>query len=272
MSATQPYIGSAPFDAVADSYDQVFTESKIGQAQRASVWTQVEKAFAPGDRILEIGCGTGVDACFLASRGVTVVACDSSPRMIEMTTRRVKDAKLQDFVHPRLLAAEKLASLHSHVPFDGVFSNFGALNCIADLRTLAFDLGGLLRPGAVALLGWMGRCCAWEIVWYLAQGKPEKAFRRLRRGGVTARLANDAIVRVHYPAVRHLSRMFFPEFRLKAVRGIGVLVPPSYVERWVASSPGWLGVCVKADSVLGRCPGVRALADHILLSFERMGI
>ena len=42
----------------------------------------LEKAFRPGDRVLEIGCGTGVDACFLAERGVKVLACDSSPQMI----------------------------------------------------------------------------------------------------------------------------------------------------------------------------------------------
>jgi ubiquinone/menaquinone biosynthesis C-methylase UbiE len=272
MSAIPSRIPIAAFDAVADRYDQRFTESKIGQAQRVSVWEQLEKAFAPGERVLEIGCGTGVDACFLASRAVTVVACDSSPRMIQITARRVKNSGMQSFVHPHLLAAEELASLQSAVLFDGAFSNFGALNCIDDLRSLASDLAGLLRPGAIALLCWMGPCCAWEIAWYLAQGKAKKAFRRLRRGGVTARLADDAVVRVHYPSVRYISRMFHPEFRLESLRGIGISLPPSYVESWVASSPRWFDACVKADSVLGRCPGLRVLADHILLRFERMNV
>lgn len=270
MSALPSHRPIAAFDAVADRYDHRFTESKIGRAQRASVWEQLEKTFAPGDRVLEIGCGTGVDACFLASRAITVVACDSSPRMIQITARRVNHSRVQNFVQPRLCAAEQLRSLRPAVRFDGAFSNFGALNCIDDLRSLASDLAGLLRPGASALLCWMGPCCAWEIAWYLAQGKAKKAFRRLRRGGVTARLAEDAVVRVHYPSVRYICRMFRPEFRLKSLYGIGISLPPSYVESWVASRPRWFGACKRADSVLGRCPGVRVLADHILLRFERM--
>jgi ubiquinone/menaquinone biosynthesis C-methylase UbiE len=269
MSAIQSYVHSAPFDAVADQYDQLFTESRIGQAQRASVWKELEKAFSPGDRVLEIGCGTGVDACFLGSHGVTVVASDSSPRMVEMTSRRVNDSKLQNFVYPRLLAAESIRILRHGVPFDGAFSNFGVLNCVDDLRQLALNLAAVLRPGAPALLCLMGPCCAWEIAWYLAQGQPGKAFRRMRRGRITARLADDATVSVLYPSVRSLTRIFSPEFRLRSLKGIGVSVPPSYVERSVARTPRWFDFCVRADSVLGRCPGIRLFSDHILLRFER---
>src|SRR5215472_13401162 len=81
----------APFDTVADCYDEIFTISKIGQAQRASVWKELEKTFHSGDRILELGCGTGIDACFLAQRGVAVVACDASSQMIELAQRRTHE-------------------------------------------------------------------------------------------------------------------------------------------------------------------------------------
>ena len=78
MSATEQPTYSAPFDAVAARYDDTFTSSTIGRAQRTAVWEDLAKAFSPGSRLLEIGCGTAVDACFLAQRGVRVVACDAS--------------------------------------------------------------------------------------------------------------------------------------------------------------------------------------------------
>jgi ubiquinone/menaquinone biosynthesis C-methylase UbiE len=84
MSSLPTDATRSPFDAVADSYDQGFTFSKIGQAQRAAVWKELSRAFRSGDRVLEIGCGTGIDACFLAERGVSVVACDSSAAMIRI--------------------------------------------------------------------------------------------------------------------------------------------------------------------------------------------
>ncbi len=265
----QAQIYAAPFDAVAERYDETFTTSRFGQAQRASVWKELERAFRPGHRVLEIGCGTGVDACFLADHGVKVVACDSSPQMINLAIRRVSENGKDGAVRPRLLAAEDIASLQNGGSFDGAFSNFGALNCVEDLGQFARDLALLLKPGATALLCWMGRYCLWEIAWYLAQGKPSKAFRRLHREGVTARLAPGASIRVRYPSVRELARTFAPEFRIKSVKGVGVAVPPSYLEPWANRFPGLFDLTVRTDSLLGRCPGIYFLADHVLLEFRR---
>lgn len=271
MSATQQRITLAPFDPVAARYDETFTSSKIGQAQRAAVWRELAKAFQPGDRTLEIGCGTAVDACFLARRGVRVLACDSSSQMIAVATRRVQESGLYQLVQPLLLRAEDIAALREHELFDGVFSNFGVLNCVEDLRRMASDLAALLKPGASALLCWMGPYCAWETLWYVAHGKLQKAVRRLSRDGVTARIADGAFVHVHYPTVRTLASAFAPEFRLESVNGIGVAVPPSYLEPWAQRHPSLLQFCERADSLIGRCPGIRLLGDHVLVRLRREG-
>ena len=269
MSTSQPQVLAAPFDAVAASYDETFTLSKIGQAQRAAVWHELERAFCAGDRTLEIGCGTGIDACFLAQRGVRVVACDPSSRMIDMATRRIQQSGLQELVQPRQVGAENLASLWSSEKFDGAFSNFGALNCVEDLRKLAIDLARLLKPGATVLLCWMGPYCIWEMIWYAAHGNRDKAFRRFRQAGLAARIANDAFVHVHYPSVRLLTQAFAPEFRVKSVRGIGIAVPPSYLEPWAQRHPQLLQICERFDSWLGSCPGIRSLGDHVLVRLQR---
>jgi len=268
MEVLQAQGDAAPFDAIAARYDETFTTSKIGYAQRASVWKELEKAFRPGKSVLEIGCGTGVDACFLAERGVNVVACDSSPQMLNLAIRRIKENGRDRSVRPLLLAAEDLASLQDR-SFDGAFSNFGTLNCVGDLHQFARGLAILLKPGATALLCWMGPCCAWEIAWYLTQGNPAKAFRRFRRGGVTARLSESASVRVHYPSIRQLRRIFTPEFRFVSFKGIGVSVPPTYVEYWANRFPSLFDLSMRADLFLERCPGIRSFADHILLEFRR---
>ena len=107
MSAAPQPIFTAPFDAVAERYDETFTSSIIGRAQRAVVWKELEKTFRAGDRVLEIGCGTGADACFLADRGVYVTATDASAQMIEVTSRRIRTNGLDNFAHPRVLPGRK---------------------------------------------------------------------------------------------------------------------------------------------------------------------
>jgi ubiquinone/menaquinone biosynthesis C-methylase UbiE len=269
MSLAQPQFGAAPFDAVALEYDDTFTSSVVGRAQRLAVWKELANAFRAGDRVLEIGCGTGEDACFVAQRGIRVTACDSSSQMIAVAERKIAKDGLQDFVSALQLRAEEISSLRSGEAFDGAFSNFGALNCIADLHRLARDLAGILRPGANLVLCWMGPTCLWEMLWYLAHGSRERAFRRFKRGGVTASLGPHASVHVHYPSIRLLVHAFAPEFRLKSVTGIGVAVPPSYAELWAQRHPGWLRFFERADRALGRLPGTRLLGDHVLVHLQR---
>jgi SAM-dependent methyltransferase len=267
--AVGPQVYAAPFDEAASGYDQVFTNSAIGRAQRFSVWEELAKTFHAGDQILEIGCGTGVDACYLSERRVRVLACDSSPKMIEVASRRFKDSPRSALLQAQVLAAEHVGSLRGQRLFDGAFSNFGALNCVAKLKSLAEDLAALLRPGATALLCWMGPFCLWETVWYLLHGKPAKALRRLHRGGIKTNVDGGMPLTVYYPSVRMLARIFAPHFSIKSIKGIGVTVPPSYLEPLASRLPRLLNAAVVTDRMLGRCSGIRLLADHILIRLER---
>jgi ubiquinone/menaquinone biosynthesis C-methylase UbiE len=261
---------SSAFDAIAEQYDTTFSSSMIGQLQRRPVWDELRKTFHPGDRVLDIGCGTGVDACFLAERGVDVVACDSSMGMLHVARRRIANLPLfAGSVQLRLLPAEKISILNDDACFDGALSNFGAVNCVGDIVKLASDLSLLLRPRASVLLCLIGPMCIWETMWYLLHGKVRKALRRFQRDGVAAKLGDGVIVRVHYPTVRTIRDAFAPEFCLKEIRGIGVAVPPSYLEAWARRVPTAVTIAANADKWLGRCPGIRMLADHTLLRFER---
>jgi SAM-dependent methyltransferase len=271
ISVVESQAVASPFDGIAAEYDAIFTDSRIGHAQRSAVWAELAGAFHPGDRILEVGCGTGVDACFLAERGVSVVACDSSREMIRVAQGRACN-RLCFFrnaaVTFRQCAAEQLGRFSSYLPFDGAFSNFGVLNCIADLRQFAQTLAPLLKPSARVLLCLMGPCCAWEFIWLACHGDLKRATRRLR-GSRTIATVGAGTVNVHYPTLRALRRAFRPEFCLRAVKGIGVAVPPTYFSPLVNRFPRVLDAAALLDRALARCPGIQILADHILLTLER---
>jgi len=260
---------TAPFDSVAATYDETFTHSLIGWAQRHATWRELDRAFRPGQRVLELNCGTGIDAVHLADRGVEVVACDVSPRMIAVARQRLRRAAPRARIDFRVLATEEIAEIQDEGPFDGVFSNFAGLNCVLNLPFVASDLAPLLKPGAPAVLCFAGRYVGWEALWYLLRGNARKAFRRLQPGAVTARIAQGVSVEVHYPSVRELARTFAPEFRLRRWKGVGVAVPPSYLESHAQRFPRIMDALEVIDRMAGRCPLVRGLADHVLLTFER---
>src|ERR1700722_6109350 len=78
------------FDHLAEDYDQIFTNSLIGRAQRNAVWKVLTETFSQNDNILELNCGTGEDAIFLAGSGISVLACDASRQMIVRAKERLR--------------------------------------------------------------------------------------------------------------------------------------------------------------------------------------
>jgi SAM-dependent methyltransferase len=254
---------AAAFDGFAADYDRSFTASAIGQRMRAAVWRRLDAAFRPGDRVIELNCGTGEDAVHLARRGVHVLATDISAPMLAVTRAKVANAGLERLVDVARLGIEDLTQLRAG-PFDGVLSNFGGLNCVDDLPSVARGLAAMLRPGARALLCVMGPAVPWEWVWFLAHGEPRKALRRLRRGG-----ADWSGLTIRYPSIAETRRAFAPYFALRRVSAIGALVPPSYAEAWAARHPRLLAALDRWERRVEAVPPLAWLADHYLIELER---
>jgi SAM-dependent methyltransferase len=258
---------ASAFDRVATSYDELFTRTAIGRAQRRQVWSRLLAGFHRGDRILELNCGTGEDARFLAQHGVSVLACDASAAMIDVAASYSVVAEPAGFIEYRQLANEKLFRLSPRIPFDGAFSNFSGLNCVADLQPVARNLAALVRPGARVLICLWSRVCLAEVLWFVVRGEAKKAFRRFP-GRATARLG-DSSISVSYPTIASVRRAFAPWFRLETRRAIGLFVPPSYAEPWVRENTSKLAWLEKLDRAFSAWPGLRDAGDHVLLEFVR---
>jgi len=254
---------AAAFDSFAADYDRSFTASAIGQRMRAAVWRRLDAAFRPGERVLELNCGTGEDAVHLARRGVRVLATDVSPAMLAMARAKVDRAGLARIVDIDRLAIEDLAHYRAG-PFDGVLSNFGGLNCVDDLPGVARGLAAMLRPGAKALLCVMGPVAVWEWGWYLAHGQPRKALRRMRRDGTAWRGLT-----IRYPTIGEMRRAFAPHFAQRRVAAIGALVPPSYAEAWAARYPRLLAALDRWERRAETLAPLPWVADHYLIELER---
>jgi hypothetical protein len=184
--------------------------------------------------------------------------------MVQIARQKVVQADLAGQVQVQQLALEHLHELEA-LPFDGALSNFGGLNCVADVGTVAHALARHLRPGAVAVLCVMGPMVPWEWLWFLALGQPAQAFRRLHSGGVVWRGLT-----IRYPSIRTLQRSFAPAFRLQRVSAIGALVPPPYTERWTTRHAWLLERLNQWERRLETLPPLPWLADHYLVELARL--
>lgn len=267
-SVLAPHQAGMAFDRIAERYDELFTRSLIGRAQRDAVWRCAARTFAAGNHILELNCGTGEDALFLSRLGAAVTACDASHQMILQARQRRELSAPHSAIHFETLPTEQLAELESPARFDGVFSNFSGLNCVADLAAVAEELSRRVVPCAPLLLCFSSRICLWEMLFFLSRGEFRKAFRRC--GGEAKASFEGISIVVQYPSVGELRRIFSPWFVLRSCTGIGVAVPPSYVESWARKHPGLLKYLRLIDEKICQWPGFRAAGDHVLLCFERI--
>ena len=266
-----PPAGPAAFDGLAKDYDARFSESALGKLLRAALWRHLDAAFAPGERLLELGCGTGIDALHLVQRGLGVDAIDASLGMVKQAHRRRIEAGRPEGLRLFHAPAERLGELPElDGPYDGAFASFGVLNCIADLPALAGALACRLRPGAGLVVAPMGPICAWELLGFGLR-LDRRALRRLSPRGSEAQIGGTSL-RLTYPGPARLGRALAPKFRPRSRAALGLLLPPTDQAAWLRSRPGLLGALAAAERRIERLPLADRVSDHYVASFVRQDV
>ena len=250
------------FDEEAGEYDRVFGRNAVGLLFRHVVQERLRALFPPGARVIDLGCGTGEDAAFLASRGVSVHGLDVSEVMLEearakAAARGVARADLLVFARR---PAEDVAELGTG--FDGAYSNFGALNC-CDLPRVGEGLAHAVRPGGRVLLSFLG---AWPLPALLERALTGKGDFRGRND---PRLGGTQVP-ARYPSPAEARRLLGSGFGWSGLFGLGVLMPgPAHAE-WACRNPQTFGVLAALEGIVRAFPGLRALGDHYVLEGVRM--
>jgi len=257
------------FDGLAAAYDDDFTASPIARHLRNRVWQRLEARFGPGQRVLELGCGSGEDAAFLAGRGVFVQATDASPTMRQVAARKLARFIDAGTAQVDALDLRALPQAGFSGPYDGVLANFGVLNGLDSWDELAAWLAARLRPGACLCLGVMPPACLWELAWHGLHGEWSVALRRLRPDGARFQPDDDSpALSIHYPTPHQLMRAFAPHFRRARLRPLGLALPPSDVYGVLEARPRLLYALLRLDEAL-QAPFLATLADHAWLELLR---
>lgn len=209
---------TSPFDAIAENYARLWSDSPRGNAQRLQVWQETDRLFSTGDSVLDLGCGPGDDALHLMQRGVRVTAIDASLPMVERARARTVDA-----LHLPIEELEKVPGR-----FEGALSNFGALNCVANPAAFAESLAGKLRNDAPFALCVLSRFCWRESLRFALRLNFLKATRRW--SGHTRWRGID----IYYRTSSEWTRALAPHFQLTRRVSIGGGDHQLYVFRKVA--------------------------------------
>jgi SAM-dependent methyltransferase len=232
------------------------------------MWQSLDAEFATASHLLDLGCGTGLDAIRMAQRGHVVTATDWSPGMVRRTIERAARENLAGQVIGANIGAHELEKLPASACYDGAYSNLGPLNCVPSLTDTARECARLLKPGGVLVFSVIGRICPWEIVHYSLKRRWARAAVRFSRGVVPVGM-NQHTIWSHYFTPSQFYRAFRPFFQLQQYRGLCLFAPPPYLTWMPEQHPQWHERLWRLDRRVAGWPLLRDMGDHFVISMKQ---
>ena len=256
------------FDTLASDYDTAFSDRIPGRWLRNRTRRVIAAILPPASRVLDVGCGTGDDALWLAAAGHEVVATDFSQGMLNMTKARRAAA-------PETVAARvdverlDLESPCDEVsgPFALVMSNFGAVNCCADLGRLFAWLDRRLEDDGRVVLTIMGRFCLWESIGFALRGRFRQAVRRWSGRANFTINGIDQPIWYHSPAA--IENMAQSHFVIESICGIGIFVPSTEFFHICESRPRLMRCLCRLETIVASWWPFNRLGDHYTVVLRR---
>ncbi len=258
---------STGFDRAAASYDVDFTNTAIGKLQRQSVYSILADVLAQQqpESILEVNCGTGADAVWIANQGWNITATDVSENMIAVAEKKTTRANLRF----ETVGIETLKTHFEGKAFDLVFSNFGGLNCLSRKAFERFfvDAAQILAPKGLLVLVIMPKGTLWEKIYFLSRGQFKNSYRR-KNEFVIADVNGEKIPTFYYNPDETIT-LAAAEFKIKSVSPIGFFVPPSYLQPYFNKHPNILKWLAKFEKSIKNRSWLSRFADHYCIVLEK---
>jgi SAM-dependent methyltransferase len=150
LTSRWPAAAAEAYDALADAYD-VFTGGYCYDEWLERIEEQALGAGCSGRRLLDVACGTGKSFLPLLARGYDVMACDISPRMVQVARAKAPEVDISVWDMrslPRLGEFDLITCLDDAVNYlldvdelDAFFA--GVARNLARNGVLAFDVNSL---------------------------------------------------------------------------------------------------------------------------------
>jgi ubiquinone/menaquinone biosynthesis C-methylase UbiE len=253
------------FTRQSSNYDQYEEGNHILKWMRQQVRNHALGFLKPGDKILELNSGTGIDAEFFAEKGFTIHCTDLSDGMVDQMKKKFSSEKYSDKVNIQQCSFTELDKVGDK-KFDFIFSNFGGLNCISDLRESTKFYPSLLNKNGRVCLVILPPVCPWEII-QLFRGKFKFAVRRFMRGGTLANV-EEIKFQTYYFSASNIMKALGRDFKLLKLESLALFTPIPQMGKIPKKFPGLTKTLNKIDNKVSGIFPFNRIGDHIIVTAE----
>jgi ubiquinone/menaquinone biosynthesis C-methylase UbiE len=255
---------SQAFSRQSVIFDRINTENKLTGHLRDIYRKEVDARIKPGSSILELNCGTGIDSLYFAAKGHRIMATDNADGMLAQLDIKVKEQQLEGQVETLKCSFSELEQLGER-KFDYICSNFGGLNCTADLSAVLAQFRNHLNDDGKVTLVVMPRVTPWELLMAF-KGDFKTAFRRFKKN--TPARVEDVYFSCYYYSPSYVIRALKKDFKLLSLKGIYITVPPEFYQGFVERYPRLYKVLKKIDNRISGYFPFTYCCDHYMITLQ----
>jgi ubiquinone/menaquinone biosynthesis C-methylase UbiE len=139
------YVYMKVLESAPGRYDRGMRLLTLGRLER--LYEDIAAQLTSGERVLDVGCGTGALAVRLARQGCSIIGIDISPRMLAQAAERVRAEGMESQVVFQELGAVDLDTAFPDASFDVVVSTLVFSELSEDeIEYTLQEIGRILRP------------------------------------------------------------------------------------------------------------------------------
>ena len=242
----------------------IFFSVKTGSLKFCGLYFMIilKKNIFPGNTILDLGCGTGEDAIFLAEKGINVTAVDISPKMISLAQSKADAKGINDNLQFFCCDMESFIT-DNKKKFDAVISNFNAVNYVSDLISFSGLLAHSLNSDGKIIFTVLNKLSISEVFYNFLRLNLKRSWNAVFNRKES--LITD--LHLYFPCA--FSSFFKNEFKIKRITGIGILIPPHSLTGMYDKIGFAIPFLLKLEKLIASVFPFYCLSDHYIIEMQK---
>ncbi len=258
---------SNAFSKQSGVFDSITNYNPLEVQYREIIINHVLKFVSPNQYMLELNCGTGLDALFFASHGLRIHATDNSQGMLEQLKDKLASPGITNITTEKC-SFNKLDLKNNPVDqFDHLFSNYGGLNCAEDIASVIKQADAYLKIGGMSHFVFIAPVCLWEWA-TIFKGKYKFAFRRLTKKGVRSHLEGHYFDTYYY-SPNTIKKAFGHTYELIQLRSLGCFMPPTFNDYFPAKHAALFSALKKMELATNTKWPFNRIGDLFIISLKK---
>lgn len=257
------------YDSLAEEWNRRYENPAI-RYRRSIEFNIISRNIKKGDKVLDVGCGSGRHTLFLLEKGCSVTGVDISPKMLEILKQKAEERKYS----LSLFLADCNNLPFETEFFDTVVSIYGPLTHLKNSTKCVNEMIKALKRGGKIVVGVENKWALLPLIRRILKFELNKTIMLLREGGkftlFKKESGQEVLIWLQYYSLKQLVKLFSDAgfIKIKTYGGL-LLVPQEYGYSSKKNLPPFKKILVWLEKRLQNYTPFKNLASYLFIEAEK---